>query len=141
MNVEYALIRLLLEKPHDVVELNRKGFKAAYVKNVQLKKVYKKILDCQTRFQSVPTDEDLTALKFTKDDDVVPYTLDHCVSDIIDAHNKSFGKELLLEAAKVLTTENPKEIREVLAKSLAHFVDLERQNRSINITDLNEEIL
>jgi replicative DNA helicase len=141
MNTELALIKLLLNKPHDIISLNRDKFQASWIKNPTFRKVYKKILDCQIKFQTVPTSDELAEVGFEDVNEPVEYSIEQCVEGIITAHNKEHGKNLAKKFSETLINKTPEEAKEFLAQSLNGFVNIGRINRSKNITELTEEIL
>lgn len=141
MNSEYALVKLLLQEPHHIVELYRKGIKRKLFKNPNYGKAYKMIHDVHTHFNSVPSTEKLEELGIKNDGAPVNQTIEYCVAQIVTDYQKRAMKDVLLASGNALTTEGPDAAMEILKAAQEYLPQLEKAERSKNIVEDNEDFL
>jgi replicative DNA helicase len=141
MNSEYALIKLLLNDPHQILHLQRKGFRKKYFKNQEYGNVYKLIHDTYQSFSSTPTSEQLKEFGIQVDKEPVPHTIQHCVDQIEKEYKKQVLKEVLVAAGQSLVKEGPDSAIKLLNQSNNYLIDLNKSERSKDINELNEEFL
>jgi replicative DNA helicase len=141
MNTEYALIKLLLDNPRDIIQLNRNGFRPNWFKNAQYKKVYNRILDSQIRLNSIPTKDELDELGFEEINEEVSYSLEKCVENIINNYNREYGKKISKQFGEALINKSPIEAKEMMADAIRKFADLGKAEKNKDINDLTEEVL
>jgi replicative DNA helicase len=140
MNSEYALIKLLMTEPHQVLDLYRKGFRGKHFKNPEYGKAYRLIYKTQTEFSSIPTTEELKAIGVKIDSEPVPHTIKHCANQILEEYNKQEMRNTLLASGEALVKEGPTAAKKVL-DSKNYLIDLEKSERSKDVTELSEEFL
>lgn len=140
MNNEHAIVQLLLQDPHQTVDLYRKGLRTKHFKNKECGKAYKLIHDRHTLLQSIPTDEELARLGLKKEDEKIPHTFEHLLQNIFDDYNKQLLKDTLVASAQLLTTEGADAASSFFLQGISRLVKTGSNERSKNILELNDDI-
>lgn len=140
MNSEYALVRILLDKPTKVLELTKKGFKPVYLKNPGYRKLYKAIVDSYTKFKSSPTDEQIKACEVDIGNEEVTHTLEHLLDQIEYDYNLRHYRKLLQEGAQSLSEGELSKVIQILTEGPKYQAKLsEQRSRNSNINNCVDE--
>jgi len=119
MNTEQSLLQLLLENPKEIVELSSQGFKKEFIQNKSLRPVFDLILNTYSKFQSVPTTEELESLKFKFIEEKIPHTINHCAHSIYSVFLNLLQRKMLLKAGDILIQEGPEAQKKFITEALA----------------------
>jgi replicative DNA helicase len=140
MSSEYALIQLLLREPHQTIDLWRKGIRPKYFKNKKLGRAYKLIYDRHTNLRSLPAEEELIRLDVAIETEAIPQTITHLIELIVEEYNKTFMKDVIKASSEIIIEQGPQAAKDILLKGANLLFDIEKSERSKNITELNEEL-
>lgn len=140
MNNEHAIVQLLLQDPHQTVDLYRKGLRTKHFKNKEYGKAYKLVHDRHITFQSIPTDEELLRLNIKKENEKIPHTFEHLLKNIFDDYNKQLLKDTLVASAQLLTTEGADVASAFFLQGVSRLIKTGSNGRNTNASELNDDI-
>ena len=142
LNSEQALIQLILRNPHETVSLNRKGFKSKFFTQSELGKLYSRVYEVHTQFNSLPTDEEIETYGVSRDTSLeIEQTTEHLSNFLIEEYNKKFTSKVLVAAAEHLRDHGSKAAKEVALRGFSSLLDTSKESSTTNITDLNDDVL
>lgn len=141
MNTEHALINILLKDPKQVSGLAAKGFNSKFFKNEKCGKAYNLIFDRWTRFNSVPTEEDLQTVSFKASSEEIPHTLDHCIALLYEDKVKQMLQTTLMASGEKLLAEGPESSIDIIRKGLNAIPRLDNERRVREIAETTDAFL
>lgn len=141
MNTEHALINILLNDPRHVSGLAAKGFNKKFFKNPKCGEAYDLIFDRWTRFNSVPTQEDLESVNFKASAEAIPHTLDHCVALLYEEKVKQMLQTTLVASGEQLLANGPDASIEFIRKGLNAIPRLDNERRVREIAETTDAFL
>lgn len=141
MNTEQALIQLLLKNPKEIIEISSHGFKKQFIQNKSLKKTFDLILDRYSRFQSVPTEEELEQVKFEFLNEDVPYSLKHCTDSIYRTYATKMMQEISLRGADILAQQGYEAQQEFLTQSIAMLPKMDTESNFKELSQTKDKFL
>ena len=141
MNTQYALIQHLLKDPSLLSKLGQSGFKSKYFKDESYGELYDLIFERYSKYNSVPTNEELKKFKVTIEQEVIPHSFDHCVTLIVEDAKKRSMSKVITSAAETLLGQGSDAARDLFLREMAKLPKFEEQQRNRDISTTTDNFL